>query len=699
MKALRAPGVAAYLFAAAALTLAQTPTFRSAVEYVEVDARVVDARGLPVRDLKKEDFRLAEDGVEHELAGFAAVDIPVAAPAAAAFQLPAPAIDVASNTRSFEGRLYVLLLDDRHVDSQRTNDVRRLARQFVERHLEPQDLIAVVTTSGRLAASQDFTADKRLLVRAIDRFVGRKLPSAALLRLEEEQRGVAPSGFARNSPRRNAIDPASPGLPDPVDPILDQRVLQARSAMDALRQIAVSMGPIRGRSKAVVFLSEGIDADVYDAINNPHSSAIVEDARGAAAAATRANVIVYPIDPRGLTPVPEELMQVGAVRANVGAHGELRWMSKEAQGSHDSLRALAYETGGLAALNTNSFADAFARIVRQSSAYYVLGYYPTNARQEGRFRRIELRVNRPGVEVMARNGYIEKRGAETRRLVPGPAGSSPEIREALNSPLPMTGMSLSTSVAAFRGDRRNGSLSVVVESAPGEISPQERALMAAGALEVVVTAADDGGEVKGSDRRQLNLVERIDAEVPLMEYGLRTLSRLTLRPGRYHVRVASAAHGTAKQGSVWHDVEVPDFSRGAMTISGLLLSSRASARMPTGNADPPLAAILPGPPTAAREFPIGDELTVFAEIYDNQLSSPHQIQVSATVTGPGGQTVFRESAARSHEELKGSDGVYRYVSGVSLANAAPGVYELQVEARRDPGALVVARSVRFTVAR
>jgi VWFA-related protein len=687
----------------ALLVFAQAPTFRVSVEYVEVDARVVDAQGAPVLDLTRDDFELLEDGVAHPLASFSAVNIPIDAaappPAAAAARAPAlPAQEVATNTRSFDGRLYVLLLDDRHVDSQRTGDVRRLARQFVERHLGRDDLAAVVTTSGRLDASQDFTANRQLLLRAIDRFVGRKLPSAALIRLDEEQRGIPPSGFARNSPRRSAIDPTSPGLPDPADPILDQRVAQARSSMDALRQIALSMGPIHGRSKAVVFLSEGVDADVYDAINNPLSSAIVEDTREATAAATRSNVIVYPIDPRGLTPVPQELIQVGAVRPGSGAIAELRQMNLEEQGSHDNLRALAYQTGGLAALSTNSFGDAFARIVRQSSSYYVLGYYPTNARQDGRFRRIEVRVARPGVEVLARSGYIERRGVQTRRPVAGPAGSSPEARDALNSPVPMTGLALQSTVAAFRGsDRRSASLSVIVESSPGEISAQERELMAAGTLEVVVTAANEGGEVKASDRRQLNLVSRADAADALKQHGVRTLSRLALAPGRYHLRVASVSQGTAKQGSVWHDVEVPDFSRGSLAMSGVLVSSRAAARMPTGNADPALAAALPGPPTSAREFPVGDDLSVFVEIYDNELGPAHQVEVVTTVTAAGGQTVFRESAARSSADLKATAGVFRYLTGVSLSNATPGSYELTIAARRDPGGDPVSRTLRFRI--
>ncbi len=80
----------------------------------------------------------------------------------------------------------------------------------------------------------------------------------------------------------------------------------------------------------------------------------------------------------------------------IAADAPVRGFLSELQRSQDSLRTLATETGGFAAVNRNDFTDAFARIVRENSSYYVLGYYPTNDRRDGRFRRIEVRVKRPG---------------------------------------------------------------------------------------------------------------------------------------------------------------------------------------------------------------------------------------------------------------------------------------------------------------
>ena len=76
----------------------------------------------------------------------------------------------------------------------------------------------------------------------------------------------------------------------------------------------------------------------------------------------------------------------------------------------DSLRVLSDETGGFAVVNTNDIAGAFERLVEENSSYYVLGYYPSNDRRDGRFRKIEVRVNKPGLTVRARRGYVAPRG-------------------------------------------------------------------------------------------------------------------------------------------------------------------------------------------------------------------------------------------------------------------------------------------------
>jgi len=109
--------------------------------------------------------------------------------------------------------------------------------------------------------------------------------------------------------------------------------------------------------------------------------------------------------------------------------------------SQDSLRGLAEETGGFASVSSNDFSSAFRRIVDVNSTYYVLGYYSTNEKRDGRYRKIEVKLSRPGLDVNARKGYVAPRGkAPGSKTIEASAGTSKELREALNSPLQESGL-------------------------------------------------------------------------------------------------------------------------------------------------------------------------------------------------------------------------------------------------------------------
>ena len=153
----------------------QTPTFRVNVEYVEVDAVVTDRDGQFVRDLEQEDFEIFEDGKPQAISAFSIVDIPVERLQRPLYA-PAPIEpDVKSNERPFDGRIYVMVIDDLHTYFGRTARVRAAARQFIQQNLGANDLMAVVHTAGPSDASQEFTGNKRLLLAAVDRTLGRKL--------------------------------------------------------------------------------------------------------------------------------------------------------------------------------------------------------------------------------------------------------------------------------------------------------------------------------------------------------------------------------------------------------------------------------------------------------------------------------------------------------------------------------------------
>ena len=121
---------------------------------------------------------------------------------------------------------------------------------------------------------------------------------------------------------------------------------------------------------------------------------------------------------------------------------------------------LSDETGGFATVNTNDIDGAFRRVVDENSSYYVLGYYPANDRRDGRFRKIEVRVNKPGLTVRARRGYVAPRGRATEPRLAGPNDASTELRDAMTSPIPVGGLPLAATASVFKGPDRKGSVVV-----------------------------------------------------------------------------------------------------------------------------------------------------------------------------------------------------------------------------------------------
>ncbi len=126
--------------------------------------------------------------------------------------------------------------------------------------------------------------------------------------------------------------------------------------------------------------------------------------------------------------------------------------------SQDSLRVMGDETGGFAVVNRNDFRDAFQRIVDDNSSYYVMGYYSTNDRRDGRFRKIEVRLpDRPGLTVRARKGYVAPRGKAPEPPRPtAKDGPSPELKDAMDSPLPLTGLPLALDGGGVQGPGAEG---------------------------------------------------------------------------------------------------------------------------------------------------------------------------------------------------------------------------------------------------
>src|SRR5438132_2571611 len=136
-------------------------TFKVEVNYVEVDANVTDAQGNFVRALTKDDFQVLEDGKPQALTVFSMVDIPIERADPPLFAKTAIPPDVVTNRKPFDGRIFVLVMDDLNTKFSLTPRARAAARQFVERYLGANDLVAVVNTSGYGKSMQDFTNNRQ----------------------------------------------------------------------------------------------------------------------------------------------------------------------------------------------------------------------------------------------------------------------------------------------------------------------------------------------------------------------------------------------------------------------------------------------------------------------------------------------------------------------------------------------------------
>ncbi len=595
----------------------------------------------------------------------------------------------------FDGRLYVILLDDLHTAALRSQQVKRAAKQFVERHLGANDIAAVVHTSGRLDASQEFTGNPRLLMQSIDKFMGQKLRSRTLERLDEyyRQRGMEPppsddgSGSSSSSQTRKINDP------------LDfERGYKARSALGTLKNLADFLAGVRGRRKAVLYFSEGIDYPIHDIFESRDASTVLQDTREAITAAARANVNFYGIDPRGLHGMGDEIMEMQAPPEDPSYRLNPEGLQDERRLAADSLRTLSEETGGFAAVETNDFRNAFERIVNENSTYYVLGYYPPSNKRDGRFHRIEVKVKRPGLKVIARKGYAAPKGKPEKTEVDPSAGTSAALRELLNSPLQSSGLTLTVHAAPFAGTKDN--VAVTVEITGRNLKFNQKDGLFHNTVEVSMLPLEARGKAQQGTRTELKLTLRPQTAQVVSATAMRVLPRLSLPPGRYQLRVAARETGGGLTGSVFYDLVVPDFTKEKLVMSGVVLTAATAQITPTASADPVLKELLPGPPTARREFYSLDKLAFYTEVYDNIGGNvPHTVDLAARILSEDGKQVLETTDSRSSKDLdRSKGGGFGYSAELPLAGLAPGRYLLRVEARaRTKDVEPVTRDVLFTI--
>lgn len=674
-------------------------TFRTETNFVEVHAIVTDQKGAFVKDLTRADFDIYEDGRLQSPTVFSLVDVPVERPFTPRNAAAPIEPDVRATRRTFDGRIYILLLDDLHTSVTRTNNVRDVAKRFVGEYLGANDLAAVVFTSGRQESGQEITSSRRLLMAAIDRFQGQKLPSAGAEKLAIHTREIAnQSSDEPQEIRTNEGLQQAQSIRDPYD---QQRAFNARRSLDAIENISTWLADVQGRRKALLFFSEGFDYDIYQPFFIAREGdLIITEAREAAAAAQRANVNVYGIDPRGMSQFGE-MIEINT-RSDYPQldYGTFRGALRELLLAQESLISLSEETGGLPIVNSGDLAGGLGRIVLDNSRYYLLGYYSDSTKwSRNRFLKIEVRVKRPGLQVRARKGFLppDTRAIERAREADVKAGTTPALRAALGKAVPVGDLPLRVFAAPLRGAGNKGSVVVALEIDGPSLRFEERNGRFVESIEVSIVAADERARVQGGDRQTFNLNLVPETHARIIRTGVRLLSQLELPPGRYQIRVG--AHETTGRaiGTVPYDVEVPDYSKTPFALSGVLLTSSVAGSFATANQDADWAGLLPSPPVVTRTFATSDTLTWFAEVYDNSSQAAHAVNFTTTVQ----DATDRRDVAQSRDNRVIQPGARGQAQGFTtslpLRDFKPGMYVLRVEASSTVGGHSASRDVLFEV--
>ena len=415
-----------------------------------------------------------------------------------------------------------------------------------------------------------------------------------------------------------------------------------RTRMESLRALTESLAQIRGRRKVVFYVTEGLGMDVFDALDHHGGTKSIafDDMHAALSAATRGNIAIYPVDPSGLT-------------------GEL------ALSESVDLRAMADATGAEAIVNTNSIRTGLGRIVRDNSSYYVIGYASTNDRREGRFRDVDVRVSRPGLTVRTRSGYLEPQRKAPKPATTTIAALPTALAKALEQPLADSAVPMTVFATPYRTGDRRASVLIAQEFDASALGVTQTADVAG----AIVAVSADGKIYGGKYEFRPVTVSSAGGN------RVRLVSEIQVPSGRYQLRVAGGTKDRA--GSVMYDLEVPEYRKTPLALSGLALTVPADAATVDLSTR---ARTLPGSVTTRREFSASETLTLYTEAYDNVREAPaHSVDLTIELRTADGRVVRTVAQQRSSTELSG--GMNGFTVALPLNGATAGNHILHVEAR------------------
>ena len=436
------------LFLAGGLLAAEQPSspkdpglvMRVTTRMVLVDAVVLDKEGHPVMGLKPEDFTVTEGGVRQRIASFAERNSEHANRAAPPVLPPhvttnRPAITQAN---SENGTVAVLLLDGLNTPAQNQIYVKQQMLKFLARQYDPNTKLAVIALTNKLTVLQNFTQDPLLLRAALDHYLAETAALGHTAGQMEAPSASVPAAIvnlpaqAKGGPTGSGPDPGLPAtlaaggsnatIFEGIAYMMDRferesenfsRDIRISTTLSALEQIARFMSGQNGR-KVLLWFSTGFP---FSVVGDSPSAMEAERNYGDQIRRTvnllnDAHLATYTIDAGGLVPnsIGDPSLSgrdsEGRIHLGIDANRALSSESFQRFSTHEALETIARDTGGRYFGNSNDLDQAIRSALKESSSYYMLGYYPINKKWDGKFRNIKLQVNRPGTQLRYRRGYF-----------------------------------------------------------------------------------------------------------------------------------------------------------------------------------------------------------------------------------------------------------------------------------------------------
>jgi VWFA-related protein len=563
-------------------------------ELVLVNVVAHDKKGNLVRDLKKGDFTVFEDGKKQEISTFDFENVDELATAGAAEATVSGAAGPGTLLRSSkkaapsldarDRRLILLFFDFSAMDPEQIERSVDAAKKFVDTKMQPADLMALVSLATNMRVDLDFTDDKTKLLTALTAY-----NSGQGQGFENGSSGSAEGG-AETSGAFSADDT------DFNTFSADRKLLALQSLMQALGRLP--------QKKSLIYFSNGISQSGVD-----NQSAL----RATTAAAVKANVSIYSLDIRGLQAFPP-----GGEAQSASLHGQSAYSGASVlndlsgnAASQETLAALSSDTGGKAFFDSNDFSGVFSQVQKDSSAYYVLGFTSNNPLKDGKFRRLKVQVNRPDLKLDFRAGYYAGRDFEHLNR----ADREQQLEDELDAQLPRVDVPLYAGAAYFRRDDAHYYLAVSLVI-PGSQIPFVTEKDKDNATIGIIGEALSGGKLRvGQLRDTVKLA--VESTQQVRRKNVQYNTGFVLAPGSYHLKFVIRENQTGRMGSFETDVQIPDLRKMPLKMSSVVLSSlRAPVTNKKNGANPLVRDQMELVPSITHVFTPDQHLYLQYEVYD-----------------------------------------------------------------------------------